>query len=266
MQSKIQRVYSVFRKKKIIIAFSGGVDSSVIAILAKKSADKVICCTLYHPLLLDDLEEIKKVASEINVDWRIIEIESIPNKIIEKNPKNRCYICKTNMMKYLIEYKNRKNFDMVVDGTNYDDLNKFRPGIKALKELGVVSPLVAAKLTKREIRDIAKSYNLSVAQKSPTTCLLSRIPYNEKITKEKIEMIKKAENFLKKDLNMSLIRVRTHNLAKNNFLARIEAKKEDIRRIIRSNELTTLIISKLKEIGYNLITIDLEGYHENYVK
>jgi len=262
LENKIKKIYSIFNGKKVVIAFSGGVDSTIIAFLAKKSAKKVICCTFYNPIFLkEDLIIAKKMAKEIDIDHKIIEVNNFPEVLFQKNPRNRCYICKKTLMKHLIAFKNKSGFDIIVDGTNLDDLKEYRPGITALKELNIMSPFILEKITKKEIRKIGKFFKISNYNSPNTTCLLSRIPYNEEITIEKLEMIKKSEDFLKRMLKTDVVRVRHYELSNKIYLARIELKKEKIIELFEEPELNIQkIINELKKLGYTYLTIDLEGY------
>jgi len=262
IEQKIQKIKEIFKSKKVIVAFSGGVDSTLVAYFAKKFANDVLCCTFYNEIYLND-EYVKanKIAKELNVKWKKIEISNIPNEFFKSHPINRCYICKKTVFKHLIDLKNKINYDLIVDGTNYDDIKEHRPGLKALSELKICSPLMEAKLNKNEIRLIAKYNNLSVADQPPSTCLLSRIPYKQKITIEKLNMIKKSEEFLKQFLNIKVVRVRHYEIYENTHLARIEIPLEQIQNLLCKNSgIIQKIVNELKKIGYTYITFDLEGY------
>lgn len=250
----------MLKGKKVIVAFSGGIDSTVVAVLAKKVAKDIICCTFFNNIYLKyEFKEARKIASDLDLKWEKIDINDIPQEFFAKNPKDRCYICKKIMMKHLTDFRNEIGFDLVIDGTNFDDLNEYRPGIKALDELNVVSPLAEAKITKKEVRQIARHFNLKDADRPSTTCLLTRIPYNEEITEKKLSMIEKAEKFIKNSLNIRVIRVRHHELSGNKSLARIELERTKIGMIFKNNKFEE-IIEELRSLGYNFITIDLEGY------
>jgi uncharacterized protein len=199
------------------------------------------------------------IASDLGLKWEKININDIPPEFFVKNPKDRCYICKKILMKQLINFKNELTFDLVIAVTNFDDLNEYRPGIKALEELNVVSPLAEAKITKKEVRQIARNVNVKDADRPSTTCLLARIPYKEEITEKKLTMINKAEKFIKKSLKIRVVRVRHHQLTGNKTLARIEMEKKKIKTIFKNNKLEE-IVEELRSLGYDFITIDLEGY------
>jgi len=262
LEEKIDKIYSLLKGKKIIIAFSGGVDSSVVASLAKKVAKSIICVTFFNPIYLkEDYLEAKKVAQELEIKWERMDITDIPESFFKNNPSNRCYICKKILMTHLLKYKNKIKYDIIVDGTNFDDLKEYRPGINALNELGIISPLAISEINKKEVRLIAENLRLSVFNKPSGTCLLSRIPYNQQITLKKLEMIRQSEKLLKNLLNSKIVRVRHYEINKNINLARIEIQKEDfieLFNLIKNN--LDYIIKELKKVGYNYITIDLEGY------
>ncbi len=261
-QKNITSEKKIFKLKKIIkemasmiIAFSGGTDSSfLLALSVEILGEKVIAVTAKSPTYPEkELTEAKAIVDRLNCRHKIINTDELEIEEFRNNPRNRCYFCKKELFLKLISIKNKYKFNFVADGTNYDDLNTFRPGIKALKELGIRSPLAEAGLTKEEIRKYSKLLNLSTWNKPALACLASRFPYGEEISESKLKKIEKAENFLY-SLGFKQIRVRYHHP-----IARIEIEKEEIPRMFQHNN-REKIVERLKKMGFEYITLDLEGY------
>lgn len=189
--------------------------------------------------------------SRSGINHKILDIE-FP-EIIRKNPPQRCYLCKKNLFTNLIDFGNRNNLKYVVDGTNADDTGEYRPGLKALQELGIRSPLMEAGLTKNEIRQLSKEAGLSTWDHPAMACLLTRIPYDTEISEPMLRMIEAAENLIF-DLGFPGTRVRIHG-----DVARIECTPGYIERII-VKETRDAIISGMKKLGFRYVSLDLEGY------
>lgn len=243
-------------KDGICIAFSGGIDSSLIlkaACEVGKKHNKNICAVTFdtklHPL--SDITISKQVAKSMKAIHKIIHVDEFENKEFLNNPIDRCYQCKKFLFTKLIKFAKDNNLKHIVDGTNADDLKEYRPGLKALNELGIISPLAKLGITKKEVRKIAKNLNISVATRPSTPCMATRLPYNTKITPDLLEKIEKGEEFLKK-LGFSVVRLRVHNK-----IARIEIDKKEFSRFLEEKN---LIIAYLKKLGFIYITLDLEGF------
>jgi uncharacterized protein len=244
-------------KDGVVIAFSGGVDSSTLAAVSHSVLGaKVVAVTAESPTYTpEELDEAKNVAKEIGIKLYVVETDELSNEDFSKNPENRCYYCKKELLKRLKKVANELGFKAVFEGTNFSDLTGHRPGFKVVKEMeNVYSPWVDTRFTKEEIRAIAKKIGLSVQNKPPLACLASRIPYNERITAEKLERIGKAEQIVKKITGVQQLRVRDHN-----GLARIEVGREE-RKLFCNIEILDRILADLKRIGFKYVTLDLEGY------
>lgn len=240
----------------VCIAFSGGVDSSLILKVAceagKKQNKKIYAVTFDTKLQpLSDITISKEVAKSMGAIHKVIEIDEFDNEKFLMNPIDRCYQCKKYLFANLLKFAKENNFKYILDGTNADDLNEYRPGLKALSELGVISPLANLGITKKEVREMAQELNISVASRPSTPCLATRVPYNTKITNELLEKIESAEEYIKK-LGFEVIRVRVHG-----NIARIEVKEEEFLRFLGKKD---LIINYLKDLGFIYITLDLEGF------
>lgn len=240
----------------VCIAFSGGVDSSLILKLSceagKKQNKNVYAVTFetrLHPV--SDVTVSKKVAGEMGAIHKIIQVNEFDNKEILKNPVNRCYLCKKSLFVNLTEFAKNNDLKYVVDGTNADDLKVYRPGVKALGELGVVSPLAELDISKQEVREMAKSLNISVASRPSAPCMATRLPYNTELNFEILEKIDKAEDFIK-SLGFDVVRVRVHN-----DIARIEVTKENMIKLVENSQ---SIIDFMKRSGFVYITLDIEGF------
>lgn len=253
-----QRLISWFQNKnqKAIVALSGGVDSAVVALAAKKALDKkaVAVTADYNTLSGDELKSARKIAKELDIDHRIVRYNELDNEEFVKNDSLRCYHCRTELASYLLLEAKKIDVSLIVDGTNIDDLKDYRPGIKAMRENGVKSPLVELGIGKQNIRSIAKSNNLSVFDKPSNSCLASRIPHGIPVTFEKLKRIETAEILVKSVFNVRQVRVRDHQ-----DTARIEVGREEFKEMFDTGKLLA-IDSKLKNLGFKYVALDLSGY------
>jgi len=256
-----QKLVSWFQDKnqKTMIALSGGVDSAVVAMAAKKALNKnAIAVTAdYNTLSADELKSAKDIAQEIDIDHKIIKYNELDNAEFVRNDSMRCYHCRTELATYLLREAELLEVKLIVDGTNTDDLMDYRPGIVALRENGVKSPLVELGINKLNVRNIAKSNNLTVFDKPSNSCLASRIPHGTPVTFEKLRRVEKAELFVKSIFNVRQVRVRD-----NQNMARIEVGRSEIKEMFDTDKLS-IVDLKLKELGFKHVVLDLSGYKSN---
>ncbi|NOJ28859.1 MAG: ATP-dependent sacrificial sulfur transferase LarE [Nitrososphaeraceae archaeon] len=250
-----------FRKnteKNVLIALSGGVDSAVVALAAKKALqDKAIAITAnYKTLAEEELKTSQNVAKEINIEHIIIEYDELQDIDFIKNDLNRCYYCRNKLSEYLLDFGKKNNVTDIVDGTNIEDLYDYRPGIKALDKNGIKHPLVEMRFNKKIIRDIAKRHNLSVYDKPSNSCLASRIPTGTTITKEKLERIESIEKLIKKLFNINQVRVRDHE-----EIARIETDVSEMKKLFDIEKLSKLN-NEVRKFGFKYVTVDIGGYKQ----
>lgn len=243
-------------EQNIALAFSGGVDSSLLLKIccdaSKKTGKKVYAVTVHtelHPM--KDIEIAAKVAKEAGAEHLIIRVDELEDAGIQNNPTDRCYLCKRLLFSRLKEKAKELGAENVVEGTNEDDLHVYRPGIRALKELDIISPLAECGFTKQEVRKLAESYGISVANRPSTPCMATRFPYGAELDYEKMRCVEKGEEWLK-TLGFYNVRIRVHG-----DIARIEVDEKDMHLLLKNK---TEVIERLKTLGYSYITIDLEGF------
>lgn len=236
------------------VAFSGGVDSSFLSkVCYDVLGEKAIAITVVSPMLPEsELKDSKDVSSFIGIKHYFIKDEIIEDKVAE-NPADRCYHCKKIEFGNVKKLSEEKGINIVFDGTNLDDVGDYRPGMKAISELGIISPLRDAGLTKQDIRDLSKNLDLKTWDKPSFACLASRVPYGEKITVEKLSKIEKSEEFIKK-FGFKQFRVRVHG-----DIARIEIAPDEREKLFNIN-LMDEISKELKSYGFKFVCVELEGY------
>ncbi|WP_251861603.1 ATP-dependent sacrificial sulfur transferase LarE [Clostridium sp. Marseille-Q2269] len=237
----------------VAVGFSGGVDSTLLLKAAKEAlGDNAISITVVAPYIPKwEIKEAKELADNIGIKSYFLEVPMLEE--IKFNPEDRCYICKKSVFNKIKDFANEKGIKYIVDGTNADDTKDYRPGMRALKELEIKSPLLENSINKEEIRMLSKKLQLNTWNKPAYACLLSRIPYNQEIKREDLDRIEKSEVYMM-ELGFRAIRIRSHG-----DLARIEVPKED--RIKLFNEQVLDKVSKhLKKLGFKYVTLDIEGY------
>ena len=234
-------------------AFSGGVDSTFLLVAAQEAlGDKVIAITARSCFFPErELEEASAFCKNREIRHIIFSEEPLASEDIRKNPPNRCYLCKRELFSAMLRISGENSMAELVEGSNTDDTGDYRPGLMAIAELGVRSPLREAGLSKSEIRQLSREMGLPTWEKPSFACLASRFPYGEELTAEKLAMVDKAEQFLMEN-GFSQVRVRIHG-----SLARIELLPEDISRLLSVRE---KVCAELKSCGFSYVSLDLQGY------
>jgi len=254
LQNKIKQLEIWFKKRQgSIVAFSGGIDSTLVLFLARKFQGRQAAIGVIsnsESLKNKDFELAKDFCKTFDIQLEIIKTLELGDERYSKNPENRCYFCKEHLFHDLQTIKDKyPEFD-VLSGTNYDDLGDYRPGLQAAAKYKVLSPMVDCELTKDELREIARHFNLPNWDKPASPCLSSRIPYNHEITKEKLEQVEAAENILN-EFGFRDVRVRHYET-----YGQIEVQKEELEKLFRVED---EVIQKIKDIGFNRLVIDREG-------
>ena len=238
---------------KVAIAYSAGVDSTFLLKVAHDTlGNNVLALSVKSASFPEkELDEATKFCKSKKINHIIIDFDEFEIENFSSNPLNRCYICKKALFKKIVEIAAAHGFQHILEGSNLDDTKDYRPGMKALQELNIISPLKEIGLTKAKIREYSKKLGLKTFDKPSLACLSTRFPYGETITREKLKMVERAENMLY-ELGFKQYRVRYHN-----NLARIEVLEDEFEKLLKNR---FSILKELKNIGFSYISMDLEGY------
>lgn len=253
---KLREQMEQFAAADVVVAFSGGVDSSLLLKMACEAAEKTgkkvyaaVVHTMLHPA--GELEAAKEAAAKMGAEPCALYIDELKEAGIENNPEDRCYRCKKYLFQKVRELASEKGTSVILEGTNEDDLHVYRPGIRAVRELKIYSPLADAGFSKEEVRALAGEYGLEASSKPSMPCLATRFPYGARLTYDKLHQADQGEIFLR-NLGFKNVRLRVYG-----DLVRLEIDKEEMGGLIAQKE---KIIEYLKKLGYSYITLDLEGF------
>ncbi len=254
--SKLEELKGILSKmKKVVVAFSGGVDSTFLLKVARDVlGENVLAVTASSETYpQSEIRDAQRLARKLKVRHSLIHTCELENPEFVNNPPERCYFCKRELFSKLKEIAEAESIPYVLDGANHEDTEDFRPGAVAAKELGIRSPLKEVKLVKSEIRALSKRLNLTTWDKPSLACLSSRFPYYSEINKKSLKQIGQAEEFLKK-LGFKQVRVRHHD-----HIARVEIEAEEFPKIIVPGTREE-IVKNFKKLGYTYVSLDLAGY------
>lgn len=259
-QSKLDRTIKglkedLARTGGLLVAFSGGVDSAVLARLAHDAlGERAVAVTISSQTFTPkELAEARKLARLIGIRHIVRRYDELKEARFRSNPPDRCYYCRRGMASELKEIARKLGISSIADGANFSDLSEHRPGIRAATEAGMLHPLMAHGIGKPQIREMARALRLPVHDRPSSACLSSRIPYGERITEAKLKRVALAESFLR-GLGFRQVRVRSHGQT-----ARIEVEKTKIRSLTRQGT-SEKVISRLRRLGFTYVTVDLQGY------
>ena len=257
LEQKTKKIKSLILKMdSALVAFSGGVDSTLVLALAHEVlGEKALAVTAQSASMPDrEMKACHELAKEIGVKHLVVKTEEMSNPNYRANPANRCYHCKTELYSSLKKVAQQENILNILNGTNTDDLGDYRPGLDSAREQGVRSPLLEAEFNKQEVRELSRKMELSVWDKPAMACLSSRIPYGQPVTEEKLAMIEQAEDVLL-SLGFEQIRVRHHG-----DLARIELGKNEMPHYLNNEKIQKIVQEKFKALGFLTVVLDPEGY------
>ena len=257
LEQKTKKIKSlILEMDSALVAFSGGVDSTLVLALAHDVlGEKALAVTAQSASMPDrEMKACHQLAKEIGVKHLVVKTEEMSNPNYRANPANRCYHCKTELYSSLKKVAQQENILNILNGTNTDDLGDYRPGLDSAREQGVRSPLVEAQFSKQEVRELSRMMKLSIWNKPAMACLSSRIPYGQPVTPEKLAMIEQSEDLL---LALGFTQVRVRHLG---TLARIELDKNEIPRYQNDKSVQKAVEEKLKALGFNNVVLDPEGY------
>ena len=244
----------------VMVAFSGGVDSSLLLAAACRAAAsckaaeerEVYAATVHtslHPV--QDADVAARVASELGASHLVVEIDELKDADIADNPTDRCYRCKKFLFSRLQKEAEALGVSVILEGSNADDTHVYRPGLRAVQELGIKSPLMELGLTKQEVRALAAEYGISVADRPSAPCLATRFPYGTRLSRERMQQVDEGEQFLR-ELGFYNVRIRAHGNT-----ARIEVDRKDMEKLLERAEEA---VEKIRGLGFSYVTLDLEGF------
>ena len=256
LEEKEERLEGILRDmQSVVVGFSGGVDSAYLAYMANRVlGNKALCVTAISPSYPEfQKKETTSFVQQFGLNHLEIESEELDNPAYRENAPNRCYFCKTELFTKLEGLAVARNYRVVIDGTNHDDLGDYRPGRSAAKEHRVRSPLLEAEMTKLNIRELSRRAGLPTWDKPALPCLSSRFPYGTSISAEKLSIVDRGETILR-NFGFRIFRVRYHE-----ELVRLEFAPEELPKALNLT-MASILVTQFKALGFKYVTIDLEGY------